>query len=475
MDIEKLENELKGLESELATTKKELSVLNSDYEKLASSKKSFTDEELNKMKKYNSSKKDYETKILNLKSRIEYLKNKIKEAKGNQKELDKLNKKQEKLDARQEKLESEQKEINNKRREIKKHEKGDKTAVAITAFGISAMAIVVLATTLCAAPLACTMLAEAIENKKKNANRNGNSCSVVEVTNTPAPLIKDVNGKDVELVTVPTPTAEPTPVPVLVDITNEDDVRAAAQRVYNDIAPMLASENDIVLNYNASHENIEDMIRVLNGEMPINSKFDENTLNQMIQMNADIFANVGHVDNQLYKVKYEQLFEDNSLEALYARSYEEIYVKIVDYRKEGNVDGFVEPVGVLGNKLYNEWYLAGLYGGFNPYALPENKQYLAFLASTSRISNYVSEYIEDIRMHEDPNFTICIPTCYNENGEQEYRSFEEIELGLYTGKSFDGEVICKRDNQMFIPAAYAYNNLNNALLVKSEAQVKSLK
>lgn len=294
----------------------------------------------------------------------------------------------------------------------------------------------------------------------------------------------------------------------LYDVTNEEDVRNAAQNIYEEIKPMLDAENDSYLYAIATVENIEDMIRVLNGELPMNRRFNQDTLNQIIQMHADIFANVGHVDNTLYDVKYENFFEAGSLEAMYARSYDELYAKIANARRTGNVGEFIELVGALGSKLHNEWYLAGLNGGFNPYAFEERKQYLALLAATSRYNNFVLEYAQQYGL------VICIPTCYkgeadvkaiqdspefkemleealiNNNfdtfinwykdqvklAEYEQREINEIMYGLYYGDNQFGETILKRgNNEKFIPFAYAYNNLNNTLLEKSEAQVKALK
>lgn len=302
-------------------------------------------------------------------------------------------------------------------------------------------------------------------------NNNNNTASIFGITNcsstkeTPkANTIVNKNGEELELITEK-------PRVSLADITNEKDVKNAVDGIYNELASMLGNENDAVLNFVANHENIEDMIRVLNGELPINSKFDETTLNKMIQMHADIFANRGHIDNTLYDVRYENFFEDNSLEAMYAKSYDELYAKIAKARRNNNVGEFIEQVGVLGSKLYNEWYLAGLNGGFNPYAFDENKQYFALLAATSRYNNFVLEYAQQ------NDLVICIPTCYNlETKEYVDREINEIMYGLYYGENEFGEVICTRgNNEKFIPFAYAYNNLNNILLEKSETQVKALK
>ncbi len=413
-------------------------------------------ESLPEGKKRDGKEKDYSLKLselVSLKEELNKLDSDIKTVEANVKEEEKARKAKEAERAKKTKK-SEKKKTSKK---VVKKEKGNAATIVIASVGVVALAATLFTMGRCSAK----------KNTSCNTNKKTNSCGVVTVTSTP--VAKNSNGEEVELVVTPTPA------PVLVDVTNEEDVRKAAERIYNeDVKSVLESENDEVLNFYATRENIVDIIRVLNGEFPINSEFDANTLDKTIQLHADIFANRGSVDNQLYTVSYEHFFEDGSIEAMYAKSYDDVYKKIAEYRREGNVDGFTEQVGVLESKLYNEWYLAGLYGGFNPYAFDENKQYLAFLAATSRISNFVTEYIQDLRI-EDPNYTVCIPTCYNKNGEQEYRSFEEIEMGLYTGKSFDGEVICKRDNQIFIPATYTYNELKNSLLEKTEAQIKALK
>ena len=48
---------------------------------------------------------------------------------------------------------------------------------------------------------------------------------------------------------------------ILFDVTNEEEVRYAAERIYEEIKPMLEAENDPCLNAIATIENIEDMIK----------------------------------------------------------------------------------------------------------------------------------------------------------------------------------------------------------------------
>lgn len=272
------------------------------------------------------------------------------------------------------------------------------------------------------------------------------------------------------------PTPAPTPEPVLVDVTNEEDVRKAAMRAFNSLRPMLQGEKNVYLDLIASSENIEDMIRIYNGELPVNAPFDMNYVNSLLQINADLFANPGNVDNTLYDVNYSLLFRDNSLAAKYVSTYDDLYNRIANARRTNNRGAFIELVGSLLNKMYNEWCLAGLNGGFNPYALPENIQYPVLTAVMYPFDNFVTEYIQSIRMNEDPNFAICIDTCLKKDGTKDQRSAEEIQSAIVSGKSIvTGEVICTRNNEMFVPVSYTYNNFVNSLLEKSQAQVKSLK
>jgi len=274
-----------------------------------------------------------------------------------------------------------------------------------------------------------------------------------------------------KVVVTPKVTATPVPTvaPVLVDVTNDKDVENAANHILSDdVNAIVNSENDAFYTGIATKENIEDIIRVVNGELPKYSNYDDYTIAETVNMMSDIFANRG-LGNKLYPVHFSKLYPDGSREAEYVASYDEVYNNIAKCRAEGNVDGFIEQVGVLGSKLYNEWHLAGLYGGYNPYLFPEEEQYFLLQAATSRFPNYVREYLEA------NDLTVCIPTCYNPD-TQEYKLVEvrDIFEAMYMGTSKNGEISVWRSGEVINIFSESFQDLKHMLDEKAGVKTKKL-
>ncbi len=267
----------------------------------------------------------------------------------------------------------------------------------------------------------------------------------------------------------PTSTPEPTVASVLVDVTNAKDVKNAAERIMTeDVNAIISAENDQQYTDLATAENIEDIIRVVNAELPEYSEYDDFTIGETVNKMSDIFVNRG-LENNLYPVELSKLYPDDSKEAEYVASYDEVYNNIAKYRAEGNVDGVIEQVGVLGSKLYNEWHLAGLYGGYNPFLFPEEEQYFLLQCATSRFSNYVREYLES------NDLTVCIETCYNPE-TQEYKLVEvrDIFEAMYMGTSKNGEISVWRSGEVINLFGETYQDLKHVLDEKAEINVKTL-
>lgn len=225
-----------------------------------------------------------------------------------------------------------------------------------------------------------------------------------------------------------TPTPEPTVVPdVVVDVTNDENVSEAAANIYESyIMPIL--EKNPALNDSFTIEEVEDIIRMANSKLPVNSKYNEYTIGGTANTMNDMFANQGN-HNVLYPFDFSKLYPEGSNEAKYIKTYDDIYRKIAEYRAEGNGDGVVEQIGKLGEKLYNEWHIQGMNGGYNPYLLSAKKpeeRYFLLQAATSRFSNYVREYLES------NDLTVCIPTCYDvEPGKYRDVEIRDIFEALY--------------------------------------------
>ena len=275
----------------------------------------------------------------------------------------------------------------------------------------------------------------------------------------------------------PTATPVPTPAVVLGDITNEEDVEKAVNRIYEkDLNSMIAGLNDPAFEMQVSREDIADIVRFVNGELPLNRKYDSNTFGELANKFVYVYGAQGSHDNELYPVHYEYLTNDNSALAKYCRSYDEIYNLIAEYRKAGNVDGFIEQVGVLTSKLYNEWHLFGMYGGFNPYLFNKEQRFLAFNAAVGRYANYVKEYLIS------NGLTICIPTCYEVDpvtfevsGEGKMVETRDIYEAMLYGTSKNNEISIVVGTDVFNPNAMVGQDLISVLNEKAESNVKVLK
>ncbi len=284
-----------------------------------------------------------------------------------------------------------------------------------------------------------------------------------EVTATPVPTV--------EPTVVPTaePTVEPTPTPFVFDVTNDADVEEAADRVFEeDILPIMVEEDDPVFYDSFTTEDVEDIIRVANGQLPKHTEYDEYTVKEIRNKMNDLLANRG-TGNKLYPVHFSHLYPEGSQEAKYIETYDEIYNNIAKYRAEGNVDGVLEQVGFLGRKLYNEWHLAGLYGGYNPYLFPYEEQYFLLQASISRFPNFVREYLEA------NDLTVCIPTCYDTEVE-DYRLVEirDIFEAISMGTSKNGEISVWRNGEVINIISETRAYMEDFLYNKSQEKVKKL-
>ena len=270
-------------------------------------------------------------------------------------------------------------------------------------------------------------------------------------------------------VATPKATAVPTPTPLLTDPSDNRQVAKAASAIYGEnVRPMLEATNNMAMVDFFSPEAIEDIIRVYNAELPMYSNYDEYTIAETVNLANDIFANQGNKNN-LYPMDFSKLYPTGSNEAKYIQTYDDIYRKIAQYRATGNVDGFVEQCKELTYKVYKEWHLAGLYGGYNPYLFPAEEHYFLLQAATSRFSNYVREYLES------NDLTICINACYDLDKEN-YRDVEirDIFEALYMGTSKNGQISVLRSGEVVNLFGETFADAKNYLNARANVKVKGL-
>ena len=287
--------------------------------------------------------------------------------------------------------------------------------------------------------------------------------------------VQSVPDKSISDVATPVPTAkptatpEPTAEPILVDVTNDEDVAKAANIIYNeDVKPMLEELDNPALNDFVTVEAIEDIIRMVNGELPVYSDYNEYTIGENVNLMNNIFANQGNA-NKLYPMDFSKLYPTGSTEAKYIQTYDDIYKQIAIYRAEGNADGVVEKVGEFATKLVNEWCLAGMYGGYNPYLFPAEEQYFLLKAATSRFSNYMLEYLIS------NDLTVCVPACYDVNQEA-YNLVEvrDIVEALNNGTSYNGKYSVIRNGEAISISDETATYVKAYFGAKANVKVKSL-
>ena len=309
----------------------------------------------------------------------------------------------------------------------------------------------------------------------KNATVNA---TVVPVTLAPTavPTLEPTAVPTLEPTAVPTP--EPTAEPVLVDVTNDEDVARAANKVYEENVMPVLSENPSLSRF-ASPEVIEDVIRMVGRELPKNSKYNDYTISQTANIMNEVFANQGN-GNVLYPVRYSNLFPEGSLEAEYIKSYEDIYDQIDAYRAEGNGDGVIEQTGHLGTKIWNEWALAGLYGDWNPYLFPAEEHYFLLQMAVAPYSNHVDEWFQA------NDLVACFKSCrkvnekgevmFGENGEPLYEqtAVKDLIEALYMGTSTNGRFSIMRDNKVINVFAETFADARNYFDSKANVKVKGL-
>lgn len=355
-------------------------------------------------------------------------------------ELDKIQEEYEELDQEVLKLKSK----NEERQKANRRKKAIKTTALVAS-------IVILASLIANIPYG---VAKCVRDKKANDKASSTDKSLTLITDKPletdtiivktpdasaGPVVTPTNA--VESVVTP----EPTLAPVLGDATNDEDVEKAAERILTEnVNAIIEAENDPQYTSLASKENIEDIIRVVNGELPKYDKYDEYTVRETSNKMSDIFANRGSVGNTLYEVNYSNLFPDDSEEANYVATYDEIYNNIAKCRAEGNVDGFAVQVAELGKKLYNEWHLAGLYGGYNPYLLPTEKGFFVLESCIGPYPNFVEEY------KREHCIKVYVDGCWDAE-KKEYRKFEVTDIfeAIYMGRSSNNEVTVLRNDEVF--------------------------
>ncbi len=278
-----------------------------------------------------------------------------------------------------------------------------------------------------------------------------NSCSgsrslitEVEETEIPEETIKPTATTATPTATptvTPSATPEVTPTPALTlgeygtffDVEDEEQVNARAQYIYDNYFAnntSLTEEQKQLITV----EKIANTIRVMNGVLPLdkdgNAFLKGNTLNDYSNVLYEMVVNVGSNDNLNYTYFPAYLLAvDGSEESEYIKSYSPIYEKLVYALNEHDDEQVQDAIACLGYKFYNEWYLQGMYEGFeNPHFLRTDVKYLTFISTIEPFFGTALEW------HLSERKPVCIEACVDYNtGEKELLTVNAIANALRTG------------------------------------------
>lgn len=258
----------------------------------------------------------------------------------------------------------------------------------------------------------------------------------VSKNNTPASYVTPAPISYTSLTSAPTLTPEVKAM--FSDAKSEEELIERANQIYDiDLKPILAELNSEQMNNKVSIENLVDMLSMGLGELPVNTEYDANSIDEMYKFRSEVFGNMGSTPSltKIYPSHYALLAPDNSELSEYMATYDELYNNIAEARNNGDVESFIKNAEALGKKHYDEYVLTGLYGGFNPDMLDSEVMQLAFAAADERYASYVLEYILD------KNLTICVPACYDPiTGEYKNLNVVDIEEALVLGTSMNKKV-----------------------------------
>lgn len=290
---------------------------------------------------------------------------------------------------------------------------------------------------------------------------------VVEQTAAPteAPTVAPTEAPTVAPTEVP--TVAPTEAPVLVlgeygtffDINDVEQVNARATYIYNNYfannESLTAQQRQLI-----TVENIADVIRVMNGELPLNREFDGSTLNDVTIVLCEAVINVGsNVDDHYTYFPSYLLFVDGTPEQEFVKAYAPIYEKLVYALNNHDDEQVQDAIACLGFKFWNEWYLMGMDGtSINPHDLNTAQKYLMFISTIEPYNTTAREW------HLSEQKPVCIEACIDYNtGEKSTVSVNDLVVALETGAWNTGAKLGNMDVEPVCWCAEYYEALNNHL------------
>ncbi len=228
---------------------------------------------------------------------------------------------------------------------------------------------------------------------------------------------------------------EPGAYGTFTDATDQEQVEARAQYLYDNYFGDFASQLSPSEQAAITPEKIANTIRVLNGELPLdadgNRYYDANLVDDFGQAFVYMVADLPSSPNidKVYHVPSHLFAVDGSATSEFMKAYDQDYAAIAEGRNTRDGEKTRAAIASLGEKMWNEWVLQGMHEGNSPYNLPASQRNLAFLGTMAPYATYAFEYNLNAMQ------PVCITGCvdYSTKLMQEM-TVNEIYVGYTTGK-----------------------------------------
>lgn len=270
-----------------------------------------------------------------------------------------------------------------------------------------------------------------------------------------------------------TPSIDLTPAVESSEILQSDDVEgiyAKSEEILDDMEYLSEIEHDFA---GEELETLINIIRISNGELPLidnEQQYSPNAINKYIEARCDLFANYPSSPqlDKIYNVNYADIVTDDIKLQKFAEKYDVLYNSIAEARNTKNWESFELNTQKLGEEMYNDWVLQGMYSGTNPYNFEPDQRLLALGISTERYSSYVMEY-------ENANSkTVCTDVCIDYySGETKKIPVEDIFNAIILGISNDATLAVNAPDGYQIISEEFYYDLNKELEYKSQYVYKN--
>lgn len=221
------------------------------------------------------------------------------------------------------------------------------------------------------------------------------------------------------------------------DASNQEQVEERANEIINTYYAPFMDQLPENMKSLITVDNIANVIRVMNGELPLdengNRTYGANTVDDYANLFVNLTADIPSAPalGDVHNVPAYVFAEDNSELADYIYNYDVEYANIAKGRNEQSAEITRTAIANLGEKFWNEWTLQGMHGDNNPYLFPAEQRLFAYLGSFGKYGTYAFEYNLNAMQ------PVCIEACIDySTKEKEELSVNEIFVG-YTSGQYD--------------------------------------